>query len=324
MLAQLTFAQAEFDAKKKVTRRERFLAEMEQVVPWAMLLALLAPYYHPNAGRGAGRPPIGLERMLRMYFLQQWFGLADEALEDAIYDSQAFRGFLSLDLGREAVPDATTLLNFRRLIEEHALGEQIFETVKTLLRERGLLMSQGTIVDATILAAPPSTKNRAKARDPEMHQTKKGNQWHFGAKAHIGADVDSGLVHSVSCTAANVADVSETARLLHGEEQDAYADAGYLGADKRPELAERDIAWHIAAKRGQVAALEEGPLKDITCQIEHLKARLRARVEHPFHIVKNRFRHRKLRYKGLAKNAAQLHVLFALANLVIAKKALLA
>jgi IS5 family transposase len=320
-MKQISFAQAEFAAKKKVTRRERFLAEMEQVVPWAALLALLQPHYY--AGR-RGRPPIGLERMLRMYFVQQWYHLADEALEDALYDSQALRAFVGIDLGREAVPDATTLLKFRRLLETKGLTEQIFATINALLRSRGLMLNQGTLVDASIFAAPSSTKNRDKARDGEMHQTRKGNQWYFGMKTHIGADTRGGFVHSLTCTAANVADVSETAHLLHGEEEVVFADAGYLGADKRPELKGRALKWHIAKKRGQLKAMAAGALKDLTQQAEHLKAQIRARVEHPFHIVKNLFGHRKVRYKGLIKNAAQMHTLFALANLVIAKKALLA
>jgi len=323
-MKQISFADAEFAAKKRVTRRERFFAEMEQVVPWAALLAALAPHYFPGAEGRRGRPPIGLERMLRMYFLQQWFGLSDEGLEDAIYDSQALRGFLGLDLGREAVPDATTLLGFRHLLEEQGLTELIFETVNTGLRERGLMLSKGTVTDATIIAAPPSTKNRAKARDPEMHQTKKGNQWHFGMKAHIGADADSGLVHSLTCTAANVADVNETEHLLHGAEEVVFADAGYIGADKREVLKERPVRWHIAMKRGRLKSMAEGALKDLTRRAERLKAQIRARVEHPFHVVKNLFGHRKVRYKGLKKNTAQCFTLFALANLVIAKKHLLA
>jgi len=323
MPQQISFAQAEYEAKRKTTRRDRFLGEMDRVVPWAALLAMLSPYYYPKAGQGRGRPPIGLERMLRMYFLQQWFGLADEALEDAIYDSQAFRTFLGLDLGRESVPDATTLLNFRHLLEEHGLTERIFETVKDLLRERGLLLERGTLVDATIIAAPASTKNKDHARDPEMHQTKKGNQWHFGMKAHIGADADSGLVHTVVCTAANAADVNETAKLLQGTEREVYADAGYIGADKRQALRDKPLKWHIAMKRGKLKAMAEGPLKELTRRAERLKAQLRSRVEHPFHVIKNLFGHRKVRYRGLAKNTAQLHTLFALANLVIAKKALL-
>jgi transposase, IS5 family len=323
MPRQLTFAHAEYEAKKKTTRRDRFLAEMERVVPWAALLEVLAPHDYPNAGRGAGRPPIALERMLRMYFLQQWFGLADEALEDGIYDSQAFRAFLGIDLGRESVPDATTLLKFRRLLEEKDLARSLFDTVNRTLRERGLLLEQGTIVDASIVAAPSSTKNKDKARDPEMGHTCKGKQWHFGAKAHIGADADSGLVHSVELTAANVADVTQTVELLHGEEKRVHADAGYTGVQKREEVTDLEVDWYIAEKRGTVAAMEEGPLKELTVQAERLKAKIRARVEHPFHIVKNLFRQRKLRYRGLEKNGAQWRVLFALANLVIAKKALL-
>jgi len=324
MPQQISFAQAEYDAKRKTTRRDRFLGEMERVVPWAMLLDVLAPYYYPKAGTGAGRPPVGLERMLRMYFLQQWFALADEALEDAIYDSQAFRAFLGIDLGRESVPDATTLLRFRRLLEDNGLTGRIFETVKDLLRRRGLLLEKGTLVDATIVAAPSSTKNKDKARDPEMHQTRKGKQYYFGAKAHIGADADSGLVHTVTATAANVADITETANLLHGQEEEVFADAGYVGAEKREELKDREIKWHIAAKRSTVTGMEEGPLKDLTKKLEHLKAKIRARVEHPFPILKNLFGYRKVRYQGLKKNAAQFEVLFALVNLVIAKKALLA
>jgi IS5 family transposase len=322
MPQQISFAQAEYDAKRKTMRRDRFLGEMDRVVPWAMLLEVLAPYYYPQAGTGAGRPPIGLERMLRMYFLQQWFGLADEALEDALYDSQAFRAFLAVDLGRESVPDATTLLRFRRLLEANDLTGRIFETVKDLLRSRGLLLEKGTLVDATIIAAPSSTKNKDKARDPAMHQTRKGKQYYFGAKAHIGAD--SGLVHTVTVTAANVADIAETAHLLHGQEEEVYADAGYVGAQKRDELKGRKLKWNIAAKRSTVTAMAEGPLKDLAKKAEHLKAKIRARVEHPFHIVKDLFRHRKVRYKGLAKNTAHMHTLFALANLVIAKRALLA
>ena len=324
MPQQLTFAQAEYAAKKKVTRREQFLAEMEQVLPWSALIALIKPHYYREEDRGAGHPPVGLERMLRMYLLQQWYSLGDEALEDAIYDSQAFRQFLGIDLGRESVPDATTLLGFRRLLETNGLQVQIFETIKALLRARGVMMNQGTLVDASIINAPSSTKNKAKERDPQMHQTRKGNQWYFGMKAHIGVDLHSGLVHSLTGTAANEADVNQTANLLHGEEKAVYADAGYTGADKREEFKERKVTWRIAMKRGKLKAMDEGPLEELTARAETLKARIRARVEHPFHVVKNLFRHRKVRYRGLAKNRAQCHVLFALANLVIAKKALLA
>ena len=301
---QVSFASYEFARKKRVTRRERFLAEMEQVVPWSRLQALIEPAY-PRTGR-VGRQPIGIERMLRMYLLQQWFGLADEAVEDALYDSQSMREFVGLDLAVEAVPDATTLLKFRRLRE-------------------------GTLIDATIIEAPPSTKNAEKARDPEMHSTKKGNEWHFGMKAHTGVDADSGLVHSLHTTAANESDVAHAHEVPHGQEAMACADAGCTGVAKRQEVLQAqaagairsDIAWSVAAKRGNITKMAEGPLKVLTKALERVKAQIRAKVEHPYHVVKNLFHYKKTRYKGLAKNTAQLYSLFGLANLVIAKKKLL-
>jgi transposase, IS5 family len=320
MQRQGSFSQAEYAGKKKQTRRDKFLAEMERVVPWARLVERLRPLY-PKGERG--RPPIGLERMLRIYFLQQWYGLADEALEDALYDSQALRGFAGIELNRDPIPDATTLLHFRHWLERHDLTRLVFEEIGAVLEERGLLMRQGTIVDATIIAAPPSTKNQQKSRDPEMHQTKKGNQWHFGMKAHIGVDVASGVVHTVVGTAANAADINQMAALLHGRESDVFADAGYTGADKRPEHEDREVSWNIAIKRSIIKALPKG-LRDLAEPVERALSQVRAWVEHPFHIVKNLFRHNKLRYRGLAKNTAQLHTLFALANLVIVKKTLLA
>jgi IS5 family transposase len=320
MQRQGSFSQAEYAGKKKRTRRDKFLAEMELVVPWARLVARLRPLY-PNGERG--RPPIGLERMLRIYFLQQWYGLADEALEDALYDSQALRGFAGIELTRDPVPDATTLLKFRHWLERHDLTKALFEDIAAMLEERGLLMRQGTIVDATIIAAPPSTKNKSKSRDPEMHQTRKGNQWHFGMKAHIGVDVASGVVHTLTGTAANEADINQMAAVLHGREEAVFADAGYTGADKRPEHADREVWWNITVKRSIIKALPER-LREWAQGVETALSRVRAWVEHPFHVVKNLFRHKKLRYRGLAKNTAQLHTLFALANLVIVKKALLA
>src|SRR4051812_32600664 len=320
MQRQGSFAEAEYAGKKKQTRRDKFLAEMEQAVPWPRLVARLALVY-PKGERG--RPPIPLERMLRVYFVQQWYGLADEAVEDAFYDSQALRGFAGIALNRDPVPDATTVLHFRHWLERHDLTKSLFEEVGTMLTERGLLMRQGTIVDATIIAAPPSTKNQEKSRDPEMHQTKKGNQWHFGMKAHIGVDVASGAVHSVAGTAANEADINQMAAVLHGREEAVFADAGYTGVQKRPEHAERDVSWNIAIKRSIIKALPKG-LRDVAEPVERALSQVRAWVEHPFHIIKNLFRHRKLRYRGLAKNTAQLHTLFALANLVIVKKTLLA
>ena len=320
MRRQGSFAEAEYAGKKKQTRRDRFLTEMEQVVPWARLVARLQPLY-PKGERG--RPPIGLERMLRIYFLQQWYALADEALEDALYDSQALRGFAGIELGFDPVPDATTVLHFRHWLERHDLTRVVFDEVGAMLEERGLLMRQGTIVDATIVAAAPSTKNKTKTRDPEMHQTKKGNQWHFGMKVHIGVDVASGVVHTLTGTAANEADINQTAALLHGREEAVFADAGYTGVDKRPELEDCDVDWNIAIKRSIIKALPKD-LRDWAEAIERALSQVRAWVEHPFHIVKNLFRHKRLRYRGLAKNTAQLRTLFALANLVIVKKTLLA
>ncbi|MDB0559549.1 IS5 family transposase, partial [Ralstonia solanacearum] len=272
-------------------------------VPWPRLIAAVEPYY-PKGKRG--RPPIGLERMLRIYFLQQWYGLSDEALEDALYDSMALRAFAGIDLAVEAVPDATTLLKFRRMLVEHELTRKLFDEIGIMLCERGLMMKEGTIVDATIIAAPPSTKNETKSRDPEMHQTKKGNAWHFGMKAHLGVDAASGLVHSVEGTAANESDVSQAHALLHGHEEHAFGDAGYTGVEKRDEMQGKSVKWQVAVKRGKIKAMRDGIVKDLLIAVERAKAQIRARVEHPFHVIKNLFGHRKVRYKGLAKNTAQL------------------
>ena len=316
MTHQPSFAQAEFATKKKTTRREKFLARMETLIPWAKLLAVIEPFY-PKGERG--RPPVGLERMLRVYFLQQWYGLADEALEDALYDSQALQSFARIDLQAEGVPDATTLLKFRRLLETHDLCKGLFAAINADLTARGLLLRAGTLVDATLIAAPSSTKNQQKQRDPEMHQTRKGNQWYFGMKAHLGADRDSKLVHTVVVTAANVADVTQTAELLHGQETQVHADAGYTGVEKRAEIValERKIDWQIARKRGSIKTMAEGAEKAAVKAAEKLKASVRAFVEHPFHIVKNLFGHRKVRYRGLARNGHQLYTLFGLANVLI-------
>jgi IS5 family transposase len=321
-MQQTTFASLAFAAKKKQTRRERFLTEMEQVVPWDALVALIAPHY-PSAGR-RGRPPMPLLMMLKLHFLQQWYGLSDPALEDALYEIESMRRFAGIELNETAIPDETTLLKFRRRLERHGLAAQMLAAVNAHLADRGLLLREGTIVDATIIHAAPSTKNRARARDPEMHQTRKGNQWYFGMKAHIGVDRDSGLVHTVVGTAANVADVTQTAALLHGQEQVVHGDAGYTGADKREELADCRASWNIAERRGKVKAMLEGPLKQITEEIETLKAKVRARVEHPFRVVKRQFGHVKARYRGLAKNTDQLMTLFALSNLWMARRRLLA
>jgi IS5 family transposase len=329
-MKQTSFASAEYAGKKRQTRRERFLAEMNAVVPWSRLEALIEPHY-PKSGK-VGRPPIGVPRMLRMYFLQQWYTLADEALEDALYDSQAMREFVGIDLGREDVPDATTLLKFRRRLEEHKLTAAILTEVNAHLAERGLLMRQGTVVDATIIAAPSSTKNEQGQRDPEMHQTQKGNQWHFGMKMHSGVDAESGLIHSVVCTAANEADVVHGHALLHGQESEVHADSGYTGLEKRDEIKtaqdmgrlRKDIDWRIALKRGQLQAMPEGPAKALRAWSERRKAQVRAIVEHPFHVIKNLFGYRKVSYRGIAKNEARAKTHAALVNLYIARRRLMA
>ena len=318
---QSSFSDLEYASKKKQTRRDRFLEQLDAVTPWGQLVGALQAHY-PTSGQ-RGRPPMGLERMLRMYVAQQCFGLSDEGIEDAVYDSQAIRRFVGVDLSRESAPDATTLLKFRHLLETHDLTQVIFSTINRHLSDKGLLMREGTIVDATLIAAPPSTKNRARARDPQMHSSKKGNQWYFGMKAHIGVDADSGLVHTVVGTAGNVADVTQAHRLLHGQEQHGMGDSGYQGVDKRPEHKDSPVIWHIAMRPGQRKALGKDTAGLAQERYEQAKARMRAKVEHPFHVIKNLFRHRKVRYRGLAKNEAQLFSLFALANLVRARPLLL-
>lgn len=319
---QASFSDLEYAAKKKVTRRDRFLGEIQAVTPWPALVAEIEPFY--PKGEGRGRPPIGLERMLRMYIAQQCFGLSDEGTEDAIYDSQAIRGFIGIDLSREAAPDATTLLKFRRLLEEHKLTQRIFAAINLHLAVKGLMLKEGTVVDATIIAAPSSTKNQEGQRDPEMHQTKKGNQWHFGMKAHIGVDAGSGITHTVVTTPANAADVAQAHALLHGEEKLAFGDAGYQGVEKREENRNTTVTWHVALRPGKRRALPDTELGRLDEQIEQAKASVRAKVEHPFHIIKNILGLKKVRYRGLAKNTAQLFTLFGLANLLIAKRCLFA
>ena len=321
MSVQASFSELEYATKKKQTRRDRFLAEIEALTPWSVLEQTLAPFYPKSGGRG--RPPIGLSRMLRMYVAQQCFGLSDEGTEDAIYDSQAIRCFGGIDLSRESAPDAATLLDFRHLLEKHQLTESIFNAITHHLAAKGLLLREGTIVDATLIAAPSSTKNKAGKRDPEMHQSKKGKQWYFGMKAHIGVDAHSGLVHTVIGTAGNVSDISQADALLHGAETMAFADAGYQGIEKRPESQGSEVEWQVAMKPSKRKQLDGTELGHLVEQVEYAKARIRSKVEHPFHVVKNLFMHRKARYKGLAKNTAQLFSLFAFANLVLARRWLL-
>ena len=320
MSEQHTFAGIAWTTKGKLTRRERFLTEMDQVIPWKRLIALIEPHY-PKPGRG--RRPLGLEKMLRIYVLQQWFDLSDPGAEDAIYDSESMRRFVGIELGEDKVPDESSILLFRHLLERHQLTKAIFEEIGELLKEKGLMLRQGTIVDATIISAPSSTKNREGKRDPEMRQTKKGNQWHFGMKAHIGVDEESGLVHHVECTAANVNDVTQVHKLLHGKEDTICGDSGYTGANKREELQDVDAAFWIAEKPSKLRAMKNKRERGYAERWEHFKASVRAKVEHPFRVVKRQFGYTKVRYRGLAKNTAQVVTLFALSNLWMARRRLL-
>ncbi|MFR0693450.1 IS5 family transposase [Pseudomonas sp. NY15435] len=321
-MTQMSFSDAEYAGKRKQTRRERFLAEMEQVVPWAGLLELIEPFY-PKAGNG--RPPYPLETMLHIHLLQNWFALSDPAMEEALYEITSLRQFAKLSLTQGSIPEDTTIMNFRHLLEQHGLATGILAVINGHLGERGLSLRQGTIVDATIIHAPSSTKNKEGKRDPEMHQTKKGNQYFFGMKAHIGADAESGLVHSVVGTAANVADVTQVDQLLHGEENVVCADAGYTGVEKRPEHEGRAVIWQIAARRSTYKHLSKrSTLYQARRKIEKAKAQVRAKVEHPFRVIKRQFGYVKVRFRGLAKNTAQLVTLFALSNLWMARRHLLA
>lgn len=295
----------------KRTRKREFLEQMEQVVPWAALVDLIGPYY--PEGR-TGRPPFSLQTMLRTHFMQQWFTLSDPAMEEAFFDTPMFREFAQLE-EFSRLPDESTILRFRHRLEKHKLSEKILATVNSLLIERGLLLKAGTVVDATLIAAPTSTKNKDKARDPEMHSSKKGNQWYFGMKAHIGADAESGLVHTVRATSGHVSDIAEAHTLLHGEETLAFGDAGYQGVEKRPD-ANADVTWHVAMRPGKRRALDlDNGVDAMRNQIEKIKAGVRAKVEHPFRVIKRQFGFVKVRYRGLKKNTAQLNTLFALSNL---------
>ena len=303
----------------KRTRKREFIDEMNRVVPWADLVALVAPFA-PEGRRG--RPPFAVETMLRIHFMQQWFGLSDPAMEEALHDVPMYREFASLGWTTR-LPDESTILRFRHLLEEHKLAAQMLAVINDMLATKGLMLRTGTVVDATLISAPSSTKNASGERDPEMHQTKKGNQWYFGMKAHIGADAESGLVHTVRGTAANVNDVVEANSLLHGDETDVFADAGYQGVAKRPN-AKPDVNWHVAMRPGKRRALDKDRRShQLIDELEHLKASVRAKVEHPFRVIKQQFGYVKVRYRGLKKNTAQLRTLFALSNLWMARAKLL-
>jgi IS5 family transposase len=328
---QLGFSDYELTTAKKQTKREKFLSEMEAVVPWQALIDLIEPHY-PKTSKKGGRPPYPLATMLRIHLLQQWYSLSDPAMEEALIEVPTMRRFAGIELISDRIPDETTILTFRHLLEKHDLGEQIFETVKAHLSARGMTMRQGTIVDATLIAAPSSTKNKEGKRDPEMHQTKKGNQWYhrfaegfaYGMKVHIGVDKDSGLIHSVVTTAANVLDLTTAAELLHGDEEVVYCDAGYQGIAKKPEIVGTAAEFRVGMQPGKRRGLPDtadGRLQDL---IETAKAQIRAKVEHPFRVIKQQFGFEKTRLRGLAKNRCKVNVLAGLTNLFLARRQLLA
>ena len=314
MMQQTTFASLAWTHKGKVTRRERFLSEMDAVMPWARLAALIEPHY-PRAGHGTQPKP--LQRMLRIYCMQNWFNLSDPAMEDALYDSESMRRFAGVELSQDAVPDESTILRFRHLLERHGLTAAIFAAINALLSERGLLLKSGTIVDATIIAAPSSTKNASGARDPEMRQTRKGKQWHFGMKVHVGTDV-RGVVHSVATGPASEADITRLPELLHGQERALYGDQAYWSEEHRRHCAHAGIAYRINRR-----ARPGRPLNERERTINRARSRRRARGEHVFGVVKHLWGFTKVRYRGLYKNTVRAFALFALANVYMLRKALL-
>ncbi|MHB8423882.1 MAG: IS5 family transposase [Gammaproteobacteria bacterium] len=312
---QATFAQAGFEQYRKTTRREQFLAEMERVVPWKELCAVIETYY-PKVD-GAGRPPVGLERMLRLYFLQQWFNLSDPAVEDAVYDSASMRTFVGIDLGREPAPDETTVCKFRHLLGTHQLGKQLFQAVHEHLHHHGLQVNRGTIVDATLIGAPASTKNKAGQRDPQMCQTKKGNQWYFGMQAHIGVDSKTKLIHSVLATPANTHDSQALPYLLHGNETRVWGDSAYTG---QTEVIREHApcAQDFTHRKGN----RSHPLTETDKAQNRTQSKVRAKVEHPFRVIKCVSGFVKVRYRGLMKNANRIFTACALANLYMVRRQL--
>jgi IS5 family transposase len=317
---QPSFTDVEYGNRRRISRREQFLEQMDATIPWDRWVAVIEPFYYQQAPGKKGRKAKPVETMLRMYLLQAWFSLSDEGVEDAIYDSYAMRRFMGLDFGTEQVPDATTLLHFRHLLEKHELGARLLAAQQEIFEAKGWMMRGGSIIDATIIAAPSSTKNATGERDPEMHQTKKGNQWYFGMKAHIGVDAGTGYVHSVSATAANVHDLDESVNLVRDDDEVVYADAGYQGVERRREVAENEhlsgVEWRVAARKGWLKMMPEHDR-----HLESRKASVRAKVEHPFLIIKRDFGFIKTRYRGIAKNLNQLQVLFASANWLMRARA---
>lgn len=311
---QLSFSEAEYNHKKRKTRREKFLEQMDVLIPWKRLEKKIARYY-PKPGNG--RRPYPLSVMLRIHCMQLFYNLSDPAMEDALYEIESMRRFAGLRL-TGSLPDETTILKFRHLLEQHQLGKVILKEVNSHLEKEGLLLREGTIVDATIISAPTSTKNQTGQRDPEMHQTKKGNEWHFGMKMHIGVDETFGVIHRLETTPANTHDITQAEHLLHGKEVTCWGDAGYQGIEKREAFADKDIDWMIAARPGKRKQMTGASLR-----LEQIKASMRAKVEHPFLRIKQQFGYRKVRYRGLVKNNNRLQILAAFSNLLTCKKMLL-
>lgn len=314
-MKQQSFASLAYENKKKKTRRELFLAEMEQVVPWSLLESLVEPHYPKGAN---GRPPMGLSKMLRIYCLQQWFNLSDPGMEDALYDIEAMRRFAGFELGVDAIPDESTILLFRRLLERHELTDQFFLQINAYLKERGLIVQEGTMVDATIIHAPSSTKNKDKARDPDMSSTKKGNQWYFGMKVHIGVDPTNRVTHSMIVTTARVHDSKMLDECLHGEEKAIWGDKGFASNERRDEFESQGKEWNVHRKGSKGK-----PLSEEDKAWNKAQSKTRAKVEHPFLVVKQLWGHAKVRYRGLEKNAQHYFSLFALTNLYLVRRKLL-
>ena len=320
-MKQISFSEAEELGKRRKTRRELFLEEMERCVPWARLEAAVERHY-PKGKRGRKPYPVG--QMLRVYFMQQWYDLSDPGMEDALYEIASIRRFAGFSLTRGTIPDETTILKFRHFLEKHELGGKLFAEVNQHLTDKGVMLRQGAIVDATLIEAPSSTKNKERKRDPEMHQTRKGNQWYFGMKSHIGVDETFGLVHSVASTAANVHDLTVSDQLLHGDEQRVFADAGYQGIEKRAAHRSRTVDWFVALRPGTRKKQKETPIGTQVDEVEKRKASIRAKVEHPFRVIKRQFKLGKLRYRGLAKNHHRLTVMYALSNIYQCRRLLMA
>ena len=316
-MKQVGFSSLEYSAKKKQTKRDRFLGEMEKAVPWLRLISMIEPHYS-NPGSLGGRPKMRLSTMLRIYFLQQWYGLSDPGAEEALYDMHSMRNFAGLELGHDAIPDETTILNFRHLLEKHDLTKAFFQEVSSYLEERKLLLRGGTIMDATLIAAPPSTKNKARERDPEMSHSKKGNQWHFGMKAHIGVDVHSGLVHTVETSTGKVHDAKLTNDLIREDDRAVFGDRGYVSDQRKKQARAKGVYWAVKEKRKPKRKLSSSQQKR-----NKKHAGIRAKVEHVFRVMKCQFGYRKTRYRGLKKNSSQIFCLMALANIYMARQELM-